>query len=213
MPPRRAWSCSPGISRRESPWGRQDLLRSWGTPIVLLPCSPTPAGPPHQATAMPQRGPRSDHNEGSRNVSFGAQSHGFSTCCLRFAATGCPASTQDSLPAAGQLYRTGLITRRVPSKGFEVYPTSHPPFPSFRSKVRSHLDVSSLASRFGTVRCHIYRLIGSAPPASLPPACGALPHRVHFARQPAGLTARQGPVLIPGCGVLEKDDDWQKRGP
>jgi len=30
-------------------WRRQDLLRSWGTPIVLLPCSPTPAGPTHQA--------------------------------------------------------------------------------------------------------------------------------------------------------------------
>ena len=30
-------------------WKRQDLLRSWGTPIVLLPCSPTPVGPTHQA--------------------------------------------------------------------------------------------------------------------------------------------------------------------
>ncbi len=30
-------------------WKRQDLLRSWGTPIVLLPCSSTPVGPTHQA--------------------------------------------------------------------------------------------------------------------------------------------------------------------
>ena len=30
-------------------WKRQDLLRSWGTPTVLLPCSPTPVGPTHQA--------------------------------------------------------------------------------------------------------------------------------------------------------------------
>jgi hypothetical protein len=35
----------PGKSR----WKRQDLLRSWGTPIVLLPCSSTPVGPTHQA--------------------------------------------------------------------------------------------------------------------------------------------------------------------
>jgi len=35
----------PGIGQ----WRRQDLLRSWGTPIVLLPCSSTPAGPTHQA--------------------------------------------------------------------------------------------------------------------------------------------------------------------
>jgi len=35
----------PGCCR----WRRQDLLRSWGTPIVFLPCSPTPAGPTHQA--------------------------------------------------------------------------------------------------------------------------------------------------------------------
>ena len=40
----------PGTSRREmGQWRRQDLLRSWGTPLVLLPCSPTPAGPVHQA--------------------------------------------------------------------------------------------------------------------------------------------------------------------
>jgi hypothetical protein len=31
---------------------------------------------------------------------------------------GHPGTTQDSLPAAGQLGRTGLVTRRVPSKGF-----------------------------------------------------------------------------------------------
>ena len=35
----------PGIGQ----WRRQDLLRSWGTPIVLLPCSSTPVGPTHQA--------------------------------------------------------------------------------------------------------------------------------------------------------------------
>ena len=43
-------SWSPGTSGRDfGQWKRQDLLRSWGTPIVLLPCSPTPVGPTHQA--------------------------------------------------------------------------------------------------------------------------------------------------------------------
>ena len=45
-----SWSWSPGISGRDvGQWRRQDLLRSWGTPIVLLPCSSTPVGPTHQA--------------------------------------------------------------------------------------------------------------------------------------------------------------------
>ena len=116
----------PGFRR----WKRQDLLRSWGTPIVLLPCSPTPAGPTHQAITMRRRGPRCVHDEGSRIWSYEAQSHGFGTGCLRFAGrvTPAPRKTRFRLPA--RLYRTGLITRRVPSKGFKMYPTSQPPFPS-----------------------------------------------------------------------------------
>ena len=39
-----------------------------------------------------------------------------SLCTLR--AAGCPANTQHSLPAAGQLCRVGLVTHRVPTKGF-----------------------------------------------------------------------------------------------
>ena len=64
---------------------RQDLLRSWGTPIVLLPCSSTPVGPTYLAIAMRRRGPRCVHDEGSRIRTFEAQSHGFGTGCLRFA--------------------------------------------------------------------------------------------------------------------------------
>ena len=42
---RRAWGCSPGIPLRVIlPWRRQDLPSSWGTPIPVCPCSPTPAG-------------------------------------------------------------------------------------------------------------------------------------------------------------------------
>ena len=110
----------PGCCR----WRRQDLLRSWGTPSVLLPCSPTPAGPTHQAITMRRRGPRCVHDEGSRVRTFEAQSHGFGTGCLRFAVqvTHTPRKTRFRLLA--KLFRTGLITRRVPSKGFKLYPTS-----------------------------------------------------------------------------------------
>ena len=38
-----------------------------------------------------------------------------------------PTTAQGSSPI---FHRTGLVTRRVPSKGVEVYPTSQPPFPS-----------------------------------------------------------------------------------
>ncbi len=91
---------------------------------MLLPCSPTPVGPTHQALAMRRHGPRSVHDEGSHMDAFEAQSHGFGTGCLRFAArvTPTPRKTRFRLPA--KLFRTGLITRRVPLKGFKVYLTS-----------------------------------------------------------------------------------------
>ncbi len=104
-------------------WKRQDLLRSWGTPIVLLPCSPTPAGPTHQALVMHRHGPRADHDEGSRIRAFGAQSHGFGTGCLRFAGRVTPTPRKTRFRLLARLFRTGLVTRRVPSKGFTMYPT------------------------------------------------------------------------------------------
>src|SRR5205814_664296 len=41
---------------------------------------------------------------------------------------GRPTTTQDSLPAAGQLCRVGLVTHRVPTKGFRcfLHPSSFP---------------------------------------------------------------------------------------
>ena len=76
------------------------------------------------------RGPRSDHDEGSSRVlSFGAQSHGLGTRGLRFAAWVAPPRRKTRFRLLAKLYRTGLPTRRVPSKGFIT--TSNPPFPSF----------------------------------------------------------------------------------
>ena len=133
-----SWSWSPGISGRDvGQWKRQDLLRSWGTPIVLLPCSPTPAGPTHQALAMRRRGPRCVHDEGSRIRTFEAQSHGFGTGCLRFAGRVTPTPRKTRFRLLARLFRTGLVTRRVPIERFQGVSYIHPPFPS--SRMQGHI--------------------------------------------------------------------------
>jgi len=71
---------------------------------------------------MRRRGPRYVHDEGSRIRTFEAQSHGFGTGCLRFAGRVTPTPRQTCFRLLAKLFRTGLITRRVPSKGFKVYP-------------------------------------------------------------------------------------------
>ena len=126
----RSWS--PGISGRDfSRWKRQDLLRSWGTPIVLLPCSPTPAGPAASGLfRCPGTAPTASTAEAPASIAFEAQSHGFGTGCLRFAGRVAPTPRKTRFRLLAKLFRAGLITRRVPSKGFTMYPTFDPPFPS-----------------------------------------------------------------------------------
>ena len=72
---RRAWGWSPGIPVRELlPWRRQDLPSSWGTPIPVCSCSPTPAGrcvPDHCGTlAWP---PLRERRRRRRQQTFEAQ--------------------------------------------------------------------------------------------------------------------------------------------
>src|SRR5262249_25051253 len=61
-----------------------------------------------------------------------------------------PTATQDLLPAAGQALLDGLSTRRVPTEGFRVLLTSHPPSPSFAW--RNHLDLRSEAEFASALR-------------------------------------------------------------
>ena len=92
---------------------------SWGISIIRLRCSkPTPAGllaPDHYGVAawpldpQVQRLPRKDFRRSIARLSD-------SLSTLR--RTGYPATTQDSLPAAGQALPDGLSTRRIPMKGF-----------------------------------------------------------------------------------------------
>src|SRR5579871_966681 len=100
------------------------------TPISVCPVQSTPAGlrapDRYSAAAWPlvlgkQRLPRKVFRR-----SLAGLSDSLST--LRRA--GYPAPTPDSLPAVGQTLLDGLSTRRVPTKGFRVLLTSHPPSPS-----------------------------------------------------------------------------------
>jgi hypothetical protein len=94
----------PGLGR----WKRRDLLRSWGTPIVLLPCSPTPVGPLHLAWAMQRHGPRCVHDEGSCITYFRGSITRLRHWLSTLRRPGRPDATQDSLPAVGQTLPDGL---------------------------------------------------------------------------------------------------------
>ena len=117
-------------------WKRQGLPRSQGIPIVPMPCSSTPAGLRTSGHfMMPQHGPRQTTTRTPTIIHFRGSSiawpeHWLST--LR--GPDYSGTTPDSLPVVGHLYRTGLITRRVPSKGFSVVlpTTCLPPFLSLR---------------------------------------------------------------------------------
>ncbi len=103
--------------------------RFLGDPCVSVPRSPTPAGPraPGRCGAAARPSVNLTTSAPARNH-FGAQSRGPLTRCLRFAArvTPAPRKTRFRLPA--RLCRAGLVTRRVPAKGFCLW---LPPFPSF----------------------------------------------------------------------------------
>jgi hypothetical protein len=117
----------PGLSLRK----RQDLPSSWGTPLVRLPCS-VDAG--RTAGTRPLR---------CRSVAPGirkaeAPTKGLSTLHSRafglavYASPGGLPRFDARLASSCWSDATGwAFTRRVPTKGFRVLLTSHPPSPSF----------------------------------------------------------------------------------
>ena len=132
MPPRRAWSWSPGISVRDPPRRRQDLPSSWGTSLAHLPMLLDSGG-----TALPRpfgTGARpwvEERPRLPRETDFRSSIPWLLGWLSTPRSAGCPAATQDSLPDAGQALLGGLSTRKVPLKGFQnVLLTSFPPFPS-----------------------------------------------------------------------------------
>src|SRR6516164_6141772 len=109
-------------------WRRSGTPRFLGNPPVSLPCSATPAGPIRQALRRCRCCPRYEYGEGSHEDGFGAESHGFDTRCLRFAGT---VTCHDARRASRcwPLCEAGLVTRRIPPKGFRVASYISSPFP------------------------------------------------------------------------------------
>jgi len=52
---------------------------------------------------------------------FGAQSHGFGTCCLRFVRWVSPPGRKTRFWVLAKLSQAGLITRRIPTRGFNGF--------------------------------------------------------------------------------------------
>jgi len=122
----RAWSCSPGIPTRLLKMETTGLPRFLESPHADMPCSSDPGG-----TFMPGQ----TRHVGAAFRSFkGVGSHatyfrGSITRPIRSLSTlrrrGHPSSTQDSLPAAGQLCRAGLGPA-----GLKCGVSSHPILPT-----------------------------------------------------------------------------------
>lgn len=127
-----AWTWSPGGPAGNVPSKRRDLPRSWAAPLhlcpVLRPRRDLHARPLRRAgTVSADRKTKTPLN--SFRGSFTRRWCWLST--LR--RMGHPTTTQDSLPAVGQLYRVGLVTYWAATKGFGSCLPLHrlPPFPSF----------------------------------------------------------------------------------
>ena len=103
--------CLTGVTLCSGIWsqGRIRFSQVSCEPLVHLPCSQTPAGPPRQAMTAFRCCPRKQDDEGPNDYStFGAQSHGFCTGCLRFVPFS-RTTTQNSLPVVSQPFRVGFL--------------------------------------------------------------------------------------------------------
>jgi hypothetical protein len=159
----RAWSWSPGTSRRGCAEKTTGPPRFLGNPDVNVPCSPTPAG--SRAPGQLRRRDaafRPVNNVGSRGLyssrgSMARPVHWLST--LRSA--GRPGTTQDSLPAAGQALPGG---GRYPAGSQRKVSAlqSLPPLPSFPGALTGeyqaeNVRISPIAKRLtSSRRCHVW---------------------------------------------------------
>jgi hypothetical protein len=85
----------------------------------LCPAHETPAAPFCYAIAAVRCCPRWTDDEGRSDIDdFGADSHGFSICCLRFQAS-VSLHWQDSLPAGGKPLPGGFRTHWTPMANFK----------------------------------------------------------------------------------------------
>ncbi len=101
-----------------------------GNLISVCTCSkPTPAGLLAPDHIVQQRGPWSSKGKGSHDWVFRRSIAWLSDSLSTLRSAGYPTTTQDSLPVAGQALLDGLLTRKVPLKGFKVVIYISFPFP------------------------------------------------------------------------------------
>lgn len=135
----------PGVDNPGSPAGilprrQQDLPSSWGTSLIRLHMFQTDAGRtactrPSSAAAWPlviqeQRLPR------LRLSTLNSMAFGLAVYA---SPRSLPHSTQNSLPVAGQALLDGVLTRKVPLKGFRVVNYISFPFPKLCLAQLMHL--------------------------------------------------------------------------
>ncbi len=106
--------------------GRPKFLEN---PGVLMPCSLTPAGPPHQAVQRARLGPRSYHDEGSHELVISGLNGTAGALAVYASPAGLPAEDARLASGCWPLYQAGLLTRRVPTKGFPDASYIISPFP------------------------------------------------------------------------------------
>ena len=97
---------------------RRGLPRSWGTlcayALLYDPRGTDRVRPRRRVDAAPA----CTTTKAPALSAFEAPSHGLGTPGLRFAARVAPTQRKTRFRLPAKLYRTGLLTRRVPSKGF-----------------------------------------------------------------------------------------------
>ncbi len=113
------------------PWRRQDLPSSWGTPIPVCACSPTPAGRgiPNRlrnARVVPVQGMTKTPTTRIFRGSIAWLSGSLPAYHALVSRRGARLASRRWSGSPGRAY-----TRRAPAKGFNSHHVSDPPFPSF----------------------------------------------------------------------------------
>jgi hypothetical protein len=149
------------------------LPRFLGNPSVDVPCSSTPTGPagpglfsPTDAAFRSRKGVGSPDNRFFRG-SITRPTHSLSTPRSRDYSR----TTQDSLPAVGQLRRAGLITRWAPVQG--LAPHGAPPCPGFAWRTATHSSWAFLCVPDGPRTSSLPSCTSSHRPTTPSPAPGA----------------------------------------
>jgi len=148
-----------------------------GNPLCLCPALRPRRDGTRQAFTTRPRGPRSDHDEGSRVDGFRGSitRPGHSLSTLR--RVGRPTTTQDSLSATGQVLPDGLSPAGFHRKVSAT--SSHPPFPSFVAQGPYLFDVDGnryvdLVGSWGSA------IVGHTHPAVVEAVCRAAKNGLSF---------------------------------